>query len=120
MVCAAALALMMVLQEEQLVDNAARVGSHFERRLRDLEGSTGEIREVRGKGLMLAIELKRSAAREVVLACLERGYVVNNIGGEILRFLPPLSISTHEVDGLVEVLEELLPGGPRQGTSGEV
>ncbi|MDD3717176.1 MAG: acetylornithine transaminase [Actinomycetota bacterium] len=119
-VCAAALALMMVLQEEQLVDNAARVGSHFERRLRDLEGSTGEIREVRGKGLMLAIELKRSAAREVVLACLERGYVVNNIGGEILRFLPPLSISTHEVDGLVEVLEELLPGGPRQGTSGEV
>jgi len=107
-VCAAALATMTILQEEQLVENAARVGEYFKDELQKLQRDTGAISEVRGMGLMLAAELEESTAKEMVLSCLERGYVVNNIGDNILRFLPPLSISTREVDGLVEVLHELL------------
>jgi acetylornithine/N-succinyldiaminopimelate aminotransferase len=107
-VCAAALAVMMVLQEEQLVENAARVGAYFKGRLEGLRESTGAIADVRGMGLMLAAELKEERAAEIVLACLEKGYVVNNIGASILRFLPPLSVSTREVDGLVEELGRLL------------
>ena len=109
-VCAAALAMMTILQEEQLVENAGRVGGYLKQRLTVLQESTGAIREVRGMGLMLAAELESENAKEIMLSCLERGYVINNIGDSILRFLPPLSISTREVDGLIEVLEGLLSG----------
>jgi predicted acetylornithine/succinylornithine family transaminase len=118
-VCAAALAVMTVLQEEQLVENAARVGGYFREKLLILQKSTGAISEVRGMGLMLAAELVEDKAKEVVLSCLERGYVVNNIGDNILRFLPPLSISTREVDGLIEVLGELLTRGRQGEVAGE-
>ena len=111
LVCSAALATMIVLREEQLVENAARVGTYFKEKLEALQQSTGAIAEVRGIGLMLAAELKRDDAQEIVERCLERGYVVNNIGPTILRFLPPLSISTREVDELLATLEELLSGG---------
>lgn len=113
-VCTAALAMMTILHEEQMVENAARVGAYFKDQLVSLQKSTGVISEVRGMGLMLAIELKVEIAKEIVLSCLERGYVVNSIGESVLRFLPPLSISTREVDGLLEVLGELL-SRDRQG-----
>lgn len=109
-VCAAALAVLTVLQEEQLVENAARVGEYFLARLRDLKDKSERVTEARGLGLMLALELKGEEAGRLALSCLKRGYVVNNIGEKILRFLPPLSISTREVDGLMEVLFELLAG----------
>ena len=107
-VCAAALATLTVLEEEQLLENAAQVGEYFHSKLTELQDKTGAIAEGRGMGLMLAVELKGENAREIVGSCLEKGYVVNNIGENILRFLPPLSISIREVDGLIEVLEELL------------
>lgn len=107
-VCCAALAAMTVLIEEQLVENAAQVGGYFWEKLEALSDRTGKIAEVRGMGLMLAAQLEEEKAGEIALSCLQRGYVVNNIGLNILRFLPPLSISTREVDGLIEVLEELL------------
>jgi len=107
-VCAAALAVLTVLQEEQLVENASLVGGYFQERLRSLQEETGKISEVRGLGLMLAVELEEAVAGRLVLECLERGYVLNNIGDRVLRFLPPLCISTKEVDGLLEVLGELL------------
>jgi acetylornithine/N-succinyldiaminopimelate aminotransferase len=108
LVCAAGLATIMILHEEQLVENAAKVGGYFKERLEELMKSSGAIKEVRGLGLMLAAELEEPKAREIVESCLENGYVVNNIGPNILRFLPPLSISKREIDGLVEKLEELI------------
>ncbi len=115
--CAAALAVLTVLQEEQLVENAARVGDHFRRGLQRLQAEVPGIAEVRGMGLMLAVELERDDAARVVHACLDRGYVVNNIGERILRFLPPLTVSTREVDGLLEVLRLVLSGGSGEGRS---
>jgi len=90
------------------VENASLVGGYFQERLRSLQEETGKISEVRGLGLMLAVELEEAVAGRLVLECLERGYVLNNIGDRVLRFLPPLCISTKEVDGLLEVLGELL------------
>ncbi len=109
-VCSAALATLTVLFEEQLVENAGQVGAYFKEKLEGLLRSSGALSEVRGIGLMLAVELKQEKAREIVQSCLQQGYVVNNIGPNILRFLPPLSISTREIDGLVATLEELLSG----------
>lgn len=118
-ICAAALAVMMVLRDEQLIENAARVGAYFKDGLESLREETGAISEVRGMGLMLAVELKEDRAKEITLSCLERGYVVNSIGEAILRFLPPLSISTREVDGLLEALREMLGGSTGPGASGK-
>jgi len=106
--CAAALATMLVLRDEQLVDNAAKVGGYFKDQLTTMKYKSESISDVRGLGLMLAIEIKDEKAREIAEDCLSEGYVVNNIGQNILRFLPPLCVSTREVDGLVSVLEELL------------
>lgn len=108
--CAAAMATLTVLGEEQLVENAARVGAYFKEKLSRLAERTGKIAEVRGMGLMLGVELKEDRAAALSEACLGRGLVINNIGDRVLRFLPPLGISTREVDRLVDVLEELLGG----------
>ncbi|MGQ9476418.1 MAG: acetylornithine transaminase [Actinomycetota bacterium] len=115
MACAAALAVLTVLQEEQLVENAARVGGYFRERLEGLKREAPGVSEVRGMGLMLALELEGTDAARLVLELLGKGYLVNNIGDRILRFLPPLTVSTREVDGLVEVLRELLSAGSGEG-----
>ncbi len=106
--CAAALATLDVLFQENLVENVATVGQYFKERLEKLKEAKGDIVEVRGLGLMLAIELREERAEELVLKLLERGLVVNNIGGKVLRFLPPLSISKREIDTLMETLMELI------------
>ncbi len=115
--CAAALAVMAVLRDEKLIENAARVGAYFRESLEGLGEESGAVDEVRGMGLLLAVELKQERAREIVLSCLRKGYVVNSIGEAVLRFLPPLSVSTREVDGLLEALREALAGGGGPETS---
>ena len=108
MTCAAALATLLVLRDEQLVENAAKVGRYFKDQLTALRYKSESISDVRGLGLMLAVEIKDEKAREIAEDCLGKGYVINNIGQNILRFLPPLCVSTREVEDLIGVLEELL------------
>ncbi|MFW6113936.1 MAG: aminotransferase class III-fold pyridoxal phosphate-dependent enzyme, partial [Actinomycetota bacterium] len=99
--------------DEKLMENAAQVGKYFHDELVKLKEKEIGITEVRGLGLMVAVQLEDGGAREMAVSCLERGYVINSIGSSILRFLPPLGISTREVDGLIEVLEGLLSGRKR-------
>ncbi len=109
--CAAALATLRTLQEEDLLENASRVGDHMRRRLWEVSQSLGAGFEVRGAGLMLALEVEGMDAWEVALRCLARGLVVNPVGPQTLRFLPPLCLSREEVDVaagiLAAVLEEM-------------
>lgn len=109
-VCSAALAALRVLDEEGLVENCARVGNYFKRGLERLSRQGSMIKEVRGFGLMLGVELERGVAKDIVSRALSRGVIINNIGVNILRFLPPLCITEREVDVVVEVLDELLSG----------
>jgi acetylornithine aminotransferase/acetylornithine/N-succinyldiaminopimelate aminotransferase len=108
--CAAALATLDVLFQDNLIENASRVGAYFREKLEQLTGSDTGIAEVRGMGLMLALELREGRAEEIAQIMLERGLVINHIGEKILRFLPPLSISTREVDILIKGLTETLSG----------
>jgi acetylornithine/N-succinyldiaminopimelate aminotransferase len=113
LVCAGALATIKVIEDEGLVKNAAQVGEYFKNRLCSLQEDTGIIKEVRGQGLMLAIELEENkagmiSARDMVLNLLNEGLVANNIGNSIIRFLPPLCITQNEVDRMIAVLERLL------------
>ncbi|MBN2839493.1 MAG: acetylornithine/succinylornithine family transaminase [Coriobacteriia bacterium] len=107
-VCAAALATLDALEEEGLGANAAAVGAALARDLTALGERTGAIAEVRGRGLMMAAELIRPEAKAVASACLDHGLVLNAIGENVLRLLPPLVCSSRETDILVDALESVL------------
>ncbi|RYX84312.1 acetylornithine transaminase [bacterium] len=102
---AAALATLEALEEEKLMENATRVGDYFQSRLRDW-GATVGAKEVRGLGLMVGVELDSPNARKLMLKSLENGLVFNAVGDTILRFLPPLNISTADVDEAMEKLQK--------------
>jgi acetylornithine/succinyldiaminopimelate/putrescine aminotransferase len=72
--------------------------------LRAWSESTGIIDEIRGRGLMIGVELNQPVARKIMLQCLENGLVLNAVGDSILRFLPPLIITENDVDEAMEKL----------------
>jgi acetylornithine/succinyldiaminopimelate/putrescine aminotransferase len=65
------------------------------------------VKEVRGKGLMIGLELAREG-KSVVQECLQRGFLINCTNETVLRFIPPLIITTKEIDRLVQALDEIL------------
>jgi acetylornithine/N-succinyldiaminopimelate aminotransferase len=107
--CAAALAVLDVLEEEGLMENAARVGAYFLASLRALqEDMPNQIAETRGMGLMVGVELAQPKAKRIQRALLERGIVVNAVGDTVLRFLPPLVVTEEECNQVTEALREAL------------
>ena len=103
--CAAALATLTILEEEALVARSAEVGEYFKERLQAL--SSPLIREVRGLGLMLGVDL-RVHAMPVVRALMDKGILALTAGKTVVRLLPPLVISRSEVDSVVDALAAVL------------
>ena len=103
--CAAAVAALEVLEEENLPRQAEVKGAYLIDKLRRIESPN--IREVRGLGLMIGIELKQKVA-PYIKALQERRIIVLNAGMTVIRLLPPLVISYRQIDHLVEVLNEVL------------
>jgi acetylornithine aminotransferase len=102
--CSAALAVLQTIEEENILDHVQEVGAHFLAGLKRLQKKYAFVTNVRGRGLMIAAELDRSGGHMVV-KCLERGYLINCTVDSVLRFLPPLTITTQEVDGLLTTLD---------------
>jgi acetylornithine/N-succinyldiaminopimelate aminotransferase len=88
------------------LEEVRRVGEYFKQHLLDLKERYPVIREVRGRGLILGIELDFPGS-EAVAKCQERGVLINCTAERVLRFLPPLIVTTHEVDLLIETLESV-------------
>ncbi len=109
-VCAAARATLAALEAEQLGSNSVRMGEYLRGGLEALAQSTGMITDVRGAGLMVGCSLGVPVAVETAAALLDRGYVVNHIGADILRFLPPLVCGTSEIDTLLATLKDVFEG----------
>jgi acetylornithine/N-succinyldiaminopimelate aminotransferase len=105
--CSAALAVLQTIDEENLLAHVQRLGAHFTAGLKRLQKKYACITEVRGRGLMLAAELDRLGGHMVVKG-LERGYLINCTVDRVLRFLPPLTITEQEVDGLLATLDAIL------------
>ncbi len=105
--CAAALAALKVYADVDFMDRARRTGDHFRARLEDLKSRFDCIQEVRGLGLMLAVELDRPAA-ELVTACMEKGFLINCVQQNALRFIPPLTVTEAEIGRLIRVLTACL------------
>lgn len=103
--CAAGLAAVDQLVNRGVVENAARVGGYFKNRLAELMGRCQIIREVRGKGLMIGMELTADG-RGIVADCQQKGLLINCVNNNVLRFLPPLIITEGDVDRAVDILEQ--------------
>jgi len=105
--CAAAKVVVKTLVETEILDYARQVGYFFKQQLERLKERHRIIKEVRGRGLMWAIELDTPAA-PIVDACLKRGYLINAVQERVLRFLPPIIITREAVLGLISILDEEL------------
>jgi acetylornithine aminotransferase/acetylornithine/N-succinyldiaminopimelate aminotransferase len=109
--CSAAIAVLTTLLQDGLIDRCAKLGVYFKQKLNNLKDKYNFINDVRGKGLMLGIELTSSiSGKEVVKAVLSKGFIINCAGHNTLRFVPPLVITQHEIDSLIEALDCIFKG----------
>lgn len=106
--CAAAIAVLDVMQEEHLVENAAEIGKYLLTRLKEMAGNSDEITEVRGRGLMIGIEIKGSAS-ELRKRLLFEGKVFTGGAGEhTVRLLPALGLTREQADTFLTTFEKFL------------
>jgi len=104
--CAASLASLKTLTKKGFLQKASSRGDYFLEQLHSLRGKFPMIREVRGVGLMLAVELDQPGAK-VVTNCMKEGFLINCIQLNTLRFLPPLIITQKEIDLLIKTLSKI-------------
>ncbi|MCA9984100.1 MAG: aminotransferase class III-fold pyridoxal phosphate-dependent enzyme, partial [Anaerolineales bacterium] len=106
--CAAALAVLETLAEEGVVERAAALGAEFRAAIAALDLPV--VREIRGLGLMIGLEL-RERALPWVKALQTRGIIALTAGPNVLRFLPPLTITAAELDQVTAALAEIAAAG---------
>ncbi len=104
--CAAGTATMQALTQDKLVENSANMGKLFREGLEQLKEKHSVIREVRGKGLMIGVELKFEV-RDILMEGIEKGLLLLYSGRNILRLLPPLVITQEDVTKSLEILDVL-------------
>src|SRR5260370_12591905 len=114
--CASALATLDILEQEALAERAATLGARALERLRAWH--TPLIREVRGRGLLLGIELSRRV-QPYLEALLEQGVLALQAGPNVIRLLPPLVITDEQLEHVLDVLEELLESPSFRGAAGD-
>jgi acetylornithine/N-succinyldiaminopimelate aminotransferase len=106
-ITAASLEVVRVLSEENIIDHCKTIGGYFKDRLSWLKDRHEVIEDVRGMGLLLGMKLSMEGD-QIVASCMEKGFLINCIQGNILRFIPPLIIEKQEIDALVACLDEIL------------
>jgi 4-aminobutyrate aminotransferase len=116
-VMAAALAVLRVIKKERLVENAAKIGDYTIKRLKEMQETHKTIGDVRGKGLMIGIELvkdkttKTPAIKErndLIVESFKQGVLLLGAGQSSLRLAPPLTITQQQIDMGLEIFEKSL------------
>ena len=105
--CRAGLAVLDTIAEQGLLERAATLGQRMQAGLCEAIGACAGVRDIRGRGLMLGIELDR-ACGELMQRALERGLLINVTAGNTIRLLPPLVITDDEADRIVETVAALV------------
>lgn len=106
--CAVAREALKVIVDEKLVENSAKLGDYFVKKLKEIKSK--HVKEVRGRGLLIGVELKPEAkgARRFCEALQEKGILAKETHDNIIRFAPPLIITQAEIDGVLPVIAEVL------------
>jgi len=107
--CAVAVAVIDTMRREKLLDHIRKTGKYFFEQLKSLAARHSAVVEVRGKGLMLGMELTNpELAKYVVAQMMERHIVINRTSETVLRFLPPFIVEPGHIDQAVQALDEIL------------
>jgi len=115
--CVAASAVIDVIKGERLLENATKQGTYILKRLKELEETSEIIGDVRGKGLMIGVEIvenkenKKPASNlssEIMMRAWKRGVAVITCGVSTVRIAPPLNISTELVDSAMDIIEDVV------------
>lgn len=105
--CAASLATVKTIIKDNLIEKTASLGKYFLEKLSPLQNRISQIKEIRGKGLMIGIELS-FPCRPVVINMLGKGFIINCTAENTIRLLPPLIITKKEIDRLILNLEKAI------------
>ena len=109
LVTGVALRVLECMEEDGILPNVNKVGQYLFDVLCELQNKFGKFKEIRGRGLMLGIELKADVdGHDVVAKCLRKGLHVNFTGNNVIRLLPPLNITVAEVDVMASVMSSVL------------
>jgi acetylornithine/succinyldiaminopimelate/putrescine aminotransferase len=103
---AAGVAALTAILEEGMLENCQKMGDYFLSQLEEIKGKFPFVKEVRGKGLILGMELKIDGS-SIVNEMLKKKILINCTMGNVLRFLPPLIVTKEEIDRVVKTLEEV-------------
>lgn len=107
LVTAGALAVVKTFDREDICGQCFENGAYFKKKLEMLKEKHKVVEDVRGRGLLLGMKLKTEGA-PFVAACFERGFLINCVQSDILRFIPPLIVTKKDIDALVACLDEVL------------
>jgi len=107
---AAACATLKYVLDNDVVGNARKVGEYFIDKLESLKEKYSFITDIRGHGLLLAVEFDSEIAQDVVAGCIENGLLVNRLKPTAIRFIPPLIIDNKDVDEALGILDRVLSG----------
>ncbi|MBN2701677.1 MAG: aspartate aminotransferase family protein [Methylothermaceae bacterium] len=107
--CRVASEVLRIIEQEGLIDRSARLGDQFKEALAHRLGRHPQVKNIRGRGLILAIELDHPCAH-LVPAALERGLLINVTATNVLRLLPPLILENSQAEQLVDTLVDLIQG----------
>ena len=108
--CVAGAASLKVFEEEKLAEQSAQKGKILKQRIQEIADRSPHVKDVRGKGLFIGIEVKNGNAMDFCRQLFDEGLVVNDSHGHTIRISPPLVISDDEMDFMIEKLEKVLVG----------
>jgi acetylornithine/succinyldiaminopimelate/putrescine aminotransferase len=106
--CAAGYAVTKYIIDKDIPENANQMGQYLMIKLDGLKKKYSLISDVRGRGLLIAIEFGKDVAEEVMYTCLAKGLVINLLKPNLLRVIPPLIINKAEIDEGIKILDEAL------------
>jgi acetylornithine/N-succinyldiaminopimelate aminotransferase len=105
--CAAGSAVMAALLKDGVLKNCVQMGKYLVKGLEALKKRFSFIREIRGKGLLIGVELNIEGSK-IADACIKEGLLLNCTASKVLRFAPPLTIKRHEIDRGLAILDTVL------------
>ena len=105
--CAAGIAVIKAIEEDNLLENAAELGLYAKEKLERLKQKHTIIDSVRGIGLMIGVQLT-GPGKEIVEKCLEKGLRINCTSGTVLRFMPAMIATKDQINQAVEILDAVL------------
>ncbi len=107
LVCAAAIAVIETIEQENMLENAVKLGQHTKDKLEQLKQKHAIIDSVRGVGLMIGVQLT-SSGTDIADKCLENGLRINCTQGTVLRFMPPMIATKSQINQAVDILDTVL------------